>query len=478
MEGYDLIVIGGGTSGFIVAVGALRLGLKVALIEKNNKLGGLSLHNGCVPSKTILHIAHTAHAVRNAKEYGLDSYILPVDLSKINEYVGSVVNNFVAQETHEVQHLFQQLGGQIIYGQAKFIDAHTVEVNDQELIAKKFVIASGSRPLFPSIKGLDDIGYITNDEIFKQNKLWDRLVILGGRPSAIEFAQTFARLGCKVSIIVRSDSILPQEDPELVNKIKDVLIQSGIDIYLNTKVQYVYLQRKNKVLECVHDSGEVFTVATDEILVALGRRPNVEGLGLENAGINYAQDGILVDRKLRTSRKNIYALGDVIRSPYKLTHIAEYQASILLSNMLFRYPAKVRYLGFPYVIFTDPEYAHVGLTEQQAKEHGYKKIEVFKFDFKDLDSAIIKNSSFGMIKVVTSKNKIIGASILGPHASNLIAEWGLAINMQARLSDVASTIHAYPTLAQINRRVASKKIARGFFSQRNRSLVSLLRVFS
>jgi pyruvate/2-oxoglutarate dehydrogenase complex dihydrolipoamide dehydrogenase (E3) component len=478
MEGHDLIVIGGGTSGFIVAIGALRLGLNVALIEKNDKLGGLSLHNGCVPSKTILHVAHTAHIVRYAKEYGLDSYILPVDLGKINDHVASVVNNFVSQETYEVQHLFQQLGGQIIYGHSNFIDAHTIAVNNLELSAKKFVIASGSRPMFPAIKGLDDIGYITNDEVFKQNKLWDRLVILGGRPSAIEFAQAFARLGSKVAIIVRGDSILPQEDPEIVNKIKDVLIGSGIDIYLNTKVQYVYSQRKNKVLECVHDSGELFTVAADEILVALGRRPNVEGLGLENAGIEYAQDGILVDRKLRTSRKNIYALGDVIRSPYKLTHIAEYQASILLSNMLFRYPAKVKYLGFPYVIFIDPEFAHVGLTEQQAKEHGYKKIEVFKFDFKDLDSAIIKNSAFGMIKVVTSRNKIIGASILGPHASNLIAEWGLAINMGARLADVASTIHAYPTLAQINRRVASKKVARGFFSQRNRSLVSFLRMFA
>lgn len=478
MEAHDLIVIGGGTSGFIVAIGALRLGLKVALIEKNNKLGGLSLHNGCVPSKTILHIAHTAHAVRHAKDYGLDSYILPIDLGKINNYVGTIVNDFVAKETHEVQHLFKQLGGQIIYGQAKFIDARTLTVNDQKLTSKKFVIATGSRPLFPTIKGLEDIGYITNDEVFQQDKLWDRLVILGGRPSAIEFAQTFARLGCKVAIIVRGDSILPQEDPELVNKIKDVLIEGGIELYLNTKVQYTYLQRKNKILECVHDSGEVFTVAAEQILAALGRRPNVEGLGLENAGVNYTQEGVLVDRKLRTSCKNIYALGDVIRSPYKLTHIAEYQASVLLSNMLFRYPAKVKYLGFPYVIFTDPEYAHVGLTELQAKEHGYKKIEIFKFDFKNLDSAIIKNSSFGMIKVVTSKNKIIGASILGPHASNLISEWGLAINMGARLSDVAATIHAYPTLAQINRRVASKKVARGFFSQHNRSLVSLLRLFA
>lgn len=475
MEGYDLIVIGGGTSGFIVAIGALRFGLKVAVVEKNNKLGGLSLHNGCVPSKTLLHIAHTVQDVRNSKAYGLDSYILPIDLGKINSYIKTLVNNFVARETHEIQHLFQQLGGKIIYGQAKFIDANAVFVNEQVLKAKKFVIATGSRSLLPAIKGLNDVGYITNDEIFQQTQLWGRLIILGGRPSAIEFAQTFARLGCKVSLIISGDSMLPQEDPELVGKIKEILINNGVDIFLNTKVQYSYMQRQNKVLECLHDSGEVFTIVADQILVSLGRRPNLEGLGLENAGINYNQNGILVNRKLRTSCKNIYALGDVICSPYKLTHVAEYQASILLSNMLFRYPAKVKYLGFPYVIFIDPEYAHVGLSEQQAKDNGYKKIEVFKFDFEDIDSALIKNSAVGMIKVVTSKNKIIGASILGPHASSLIAEWGLAINMGAKLADVASTIHAYPTLSQINRRVASKKIARGFFSQHNRLLAAFIK---
>ncbi|HSX20170.1 MAG TPA: FAD-dependent oxidoreductase, partial [Gammaproteobacteria bacterium] len=348
------------------------------------------------------------------------------------------------------------------------------EVNDQRIAAKKFVIATGSRPLYPAIKGLHDVGYITNEEVFKQEHLWDRLVILGGKPSAIEFAQAFARLGSKVSIIVRGDSILPQEEPELVAKLYAVLLNSGIEIYLNSKVQAAYMQRKHKVLECVHDGGETYTVAADEILVALGRKPNVEGLGLENAGITYAQDGILVDRKLRSCKKHIYALGDVIRSPYKLTHIAEYQASIVLSNMLFRYPAKVKYQGFPYAIFTDPEYAHVGLTEQQARVANYKNIEVYKFDYKNLDSAIINNTPVGLIKVITSKGKILGASILGAHASNLIAEWGLAINMRANLADVAATIHAYPTFAQINRRVASKHVSRNFFSEHNRALVSFM----
>lgn len=272
---------------------------------------------------------------------------------------------------------------------------------------------------------------------------------------------------------------MPHEDPELVARLKDVLIAEGVDFYLNTTVQRAYLQQQKKVLECTHDSGENFILDADEILVSLGRKPNVEGLGLENAGVNYSHEGILVNKKLVTSQKHIYALGDVIRSPYKLTHAAEYQASIVLSNAVFRYPAKVKYQGFPYVIFTDPEYAHVGLTELQAIEQGYKNLEVLRFEFKDLDSAIIKNAKAGLIKVISSKDRIIGATILGPNASNLISEWGLALNMRARLSDIATTIHAYPTLAQINRRVASKRSTKGLFSHHNKLLVSLLqRVFA
>lgn len=474
MMKQDLVVLGGGTSGFIVAVGALRLGLKVTLIEKNARLGGLALHAGCVPSKTFMHLAHMTHTVKNAQNFGIDGYLLPTNLQRINSHVNTVARDLEAQESHEVQHIFQQLGGKIIYGQAKFVDEHMLHVNDQTISAKRFVIATGSRPLYPAISGLHEIGYLTNEEIFKQEKLWESLIILGGKPAAIEFAQAFARLGTKVSIIAHGDSILPQEEPELVKKLSEVLLESGIEIYLNAKVQNAYLQRKTKVLECLHDCGEVYTVSADEIFVALGRRPNVEGLGLENAGIEFAQDGILVDKKLRTTKKHIYALGDVIRSPYKLTHIAEYQASVVLSNMLFSYPAKVKYQGFPYVIFTDPEYAHVGLTEQQAKDQGFKKIEIFKFDYKDLDSAIINNTPTGMIKVVTRKGKILGATILGAHASNLIAEWGLAINMGASLADVATTIHAYPTYAQISRRVASKQTQRSFFGEPNRALVRFM----
>lgn len=473
----DLVVLGGGTSGFIVAIGALRLGLKVTLIEKKTRLGGLALHTGCVPSKTFLHVAHTTHLIRNSGTLGIINRLAPTELQQINSYVTTVTDKLEAQESNEAQKIFHQLGGKIIFGAPKFIDDKHLSVNDQVIRAKKFVIATGSRPLYPAIKGLSEIGYITNDEIFSETKLPERLIILGDRAPAIEFAQAFARLGASVALIVRGDSILPQAEAEIVKKLTEMLLESNIEIYFNSKVQAAYMQRNNKVLECKHDSGEIFTVAGDEIFIDLGRVPNVDGLGLDNAGVSFAKDGVLVDRKLRTSKKHIYALGDVIRSPYKLTHIAEYQASILLSNMLFRYPAKVKYQGFPYVIFTDPEYAHVGLTEQQALEQGFKHIEIFRFDYKNLDSAIISNAPYGLIKVVTHKGRVLGATILGAQASNLIAEWGLAINLKAKISDVAATIHAYPTFAQINRRVASKHVSRSFFSERNRALVATMQRF-
>lgn len=474
MMKQDLVVLGGGTSGFIVAIGALRLGLKVTLIERKDRLGGLALHTGCIPSKTFIHVANIINTIAKAPKSGIDVNLKPCNLNKINKHVNTVTDNLLQQESFEVQKIFRQLGGEIIFGQPKFIDEYTITVNEQKIMAKKFVIATGSRPLYPAIKGLNEIGYITNDEIFSQQKIWDRITIIGQSATAVEFAQAFTRMGAKVTIIARGDSILPQEEPELVKRLSEILLTQGIEIFLNSKVISSYLQLKSKVLECLHDSGEIYTVFADEIFVSVGRRPNLEGLGLENAGISYAKDGILVDRKLRTVKKHIFALGDVIRSPYKLTHIAEYQASIVLSNMLFKYPAKVKYQGFPYVIFTDPEYAHVGLTEGQALAQGFKKVEVYKFDYKDLDSAIINNNTEGLIKVVTSKGKILGASILGAHASNLIAEWGLAINLKANIADVAATIHAYPTYAQINRRVAAKHINRNFFSERNKNMINMM----
>lgn len=474
LEKQDLVVIGGGTSGYMVAAGALRFGLKVILIEKNSRLGGSALHFGCVPSKALLHVAQIAHNIQHAQQFGLEGDLLSPDLNKINTYISDVVSKLQQQESQEAQYMFRQLNGQILYGNVKFIDQHTVQINDQIITAKKFVIATGSSTMKPEIRGLNDIGYITNETVFTQQQIPKKLIIIGDKPSAIEFAQAFARLGSKVVIVAEGDSILPKEDAELVNQLKEHLIREGIEFYLNTRVMHAFQHKQNKVLDCLHDSGEKFAISGAEILVAMGNRPNIAGLGLENAGVAFGYGGIVVNNKLRTSRRNIYALGDVTRGQYKLTHAAEYQANIVLSNLVFRYPARVKLAGCPYVIFTSPEFAHVGINEQQAKDQKMKHLCVTRFDFKDLDSAIIQNAHVGMIKVVTSRGKIIGVTILGPQASNLIAEWGLAINVGANMRQIATTLHAYPTLAQINKRVANKQIARSLFSVFNRRVVSIL----
>jgi pyruvate/2-oxoglutarate dehydrogenase complex dihydrolipoamide dehydrogenase (E3) component len=474
METQDLVVIGGGTSGYIVATGALRFGLKVALLEKQQRLGGSALHFGCIPSKTLLHVAQVAHTVQHASQYGLESALMPPNLSKVNKHINKVITKLEQAEDQEAQYLFKQLGGQILFGAAKFLDPHTVQVGNKKIRAKKFVIATGASAVLPEIRGLDAVGYFTPADAFSQSKVPEKLIIIGGKTVAIEFAQAFKRLGSKVTVVAQEDSILPQEDPELVNKLKDLLIQEGIDFYLNSTITECYFHRDQKFLEGVHDSGSKFVLNGTDIMVALGTKPNIAGLGLENAGVKFTAEGILVDKKMRTSRRYIYALGDVARNSYKFTHAAEYQANIVLSNVVYRYPARVKYNGFPYAIFTTPEYAQVGITELQAERLGYKNIRITRFEFKDLDSAAIQNVQTGMIKVITKRGKIIGVAILGPQASNLIAEWGLAINMGANINHVAATIHAYPTLAQINRRVASKHSNRNLFSVFNRKCVNLL----
>lgn len=461
----DLIVIGAGTGGYVAACGALRLGLRnVVLIDKNDQIGGTGLHTGCVPSKMLMHIAKTANNIRQATQYGLDSYLLDVDFAKIAQYIKNQVADLALRETQEAQNIFRQLGGKFIQGKAQFIDNHTIQIVDQILSAKHIVLATGSRPIYPEIKDIDQIGYFTNESIFNLKKLPKQLAILGNEAEAVEFAQAFALLGSKVFLLVDTEHILPNEDQELVDQLQHLIKQYGIEIYVSTKVNSIYTYKGQNILECTHAGGETFALAVDAILTASGRRPNIEELALEKSGIAYSAHGIMVNDQMQTTQKNIYAVGDVTATPYKLTHAAEYQANIVLSHILLKQNNHADYLGFPYVIFTDPEYAQVGLQEQQAYAQDLDGIAVTRFDFKDLDGAYLKNAQHGRIKIITRNDKIIGASILGVEAGNLLAEWCLAIKMQANIADVATTVHAYPSMAQINRRVANKyirKIAHG-----------------
>lgn len=470
MSTQDLVVIGGGTSGFTVAHGACRLGLTVTLIEQSTRLGGSALHSGCIPSKALMHVSQIASLIKTSADLGLEAYLLPVNMDKVNTYINQVKDKLAEYDNYQSQTSFREAGGNLLFGSAKILSETCVQVDDKKIDTKKIVISSGSKPILPDFKGIQDTGYLTSDDIFNLKELPGRLIILGSKPSAIEFAQAFTRLGTKVIVVERAEHVLPQEDLELMWKLRAILESEGIEFYTNTIVQEAYVEKGRKILDCIDGRGKEFTLFADEIFASLGRKPAVEGLGLENAGVEYTKEGVVVDERMQTTQKNIFALGDVSRTPFKLTHAAEYQASVVLSNIGLKIPTRARYQGFPYVIFTDPEYAHVGLNESQAVERNIPDLKISKFEFKNLDSAITKNTIDGMIKVVSSRNKILGATILGPHASNLISEWSLALQTGARLSDISATVHAYPTLAQINRRVASKESTAKFFDRKARGL--------
>jgi len=317
----------------------------------------------------------------------------------------------------------------------------------------------------PPIPGIEAAGYLTNLDLFSLRQLPKSLIVLGGGPIGLEMGQAFARLGSRVTIIERLPHLLPQEDPELADALSSCLTAEGIDIRVSTSAERVSRAGDRRIVEC----GGGIKLEAEAILVAVGRRPNMEGLGLEAAGIAFDAKGIQVDQRLRTSQKHIYAAGDVC-GPYPFTHMAEYQAGIVISNAVFRFPRKTNYRVVPWVTFTDPELARVGLTEPQARARGLEPT-VLRFAFKNIDRAVTEVESNGFIKLIAHKGKILGASLLGPHAGELIHEIVLAMKTGASLSDISATIHAYPTLAQVHRRAVNTAFAPKLFSPGARRLV-------
>ncbi len=462
MNTRDLVIIGGGAGGLVVASVAAQLGLKVTLIEKEEKLGGDCLHYGCVPSKTLIQAAKVASLMRRGEEFGLPAVEPVVDLAKVNAHVKSVIEHI---QPHDDPQRFRDYGCEVIFGTAEFIDPHTVRVNNEIINAKRFVIATGSRPFVPPIEGLQEAGYLTNIEIFSLQTLPERLLVLGGGPIGLEMAQAFHRLGSKVTVVERLPTILPQEDPEVAAVLQKKLANDGITFFTSTSAEKVSSDGKIRTVFC----SDNIKIDCEQLLVAVGRKPNIENLGLEAAGITFTPKGINIDRRMRSSQKHIYVVGDVC-GPYPFTHMAEYQAGIVISNAIFRFPKKTDYRVVPWVTYTDPELARVGLTEQQAKQRGINPT-VLRFDFKDIDRALAEVETTGFTKLITHKGKILGASILGPHAGELIHEIVLAMHSGIKISEISATIHAYPTLAQIHRRTVNTMYAPTLFSARTRTLV-------
>ncbi len=462
MSQRDLVVIGGGAGGLTIASVAAQLGLKVTLIEKEEKLGGDCLHFGCVPSKTLIKSAKVVALMRRATDFGLDAVNSKVDFGKVNDHVQSVIEHI---QHHDDPERFRDYGCEVIFGHARFINSHSVQVNEIVIKAKRFVIATGSKPRIPSIQSLNEISYLTNLDIFSLRELPQRLIVLGGGAIGLEMGQAFSRLGSHVTILQRAENILPQEDPEVSNALKKSLVEDGLTIHTSTEAERIHKTNTGIIIDC--NNG--LKLEADRILVATGRKANTDGLELEKAGVKYNQQGIIVDRRMRTSRKHIYACGDVC-GPYLFTHMAEYQSGIVISNAIFRFPKKTDYRVIPWVTYTEPELARVGLTEQQAREQGVIPT-VLRFDFKDNDRALTEVETDGVYKLVTHKGKILGASILGPHAGELIHEIVLAMQAGIKIGKISAAIHAYPTLAQIHRRTVNTAYAPKLFSPSTKRIV-------
>lgn len=459
MADYDLTVIGGGVGGLNVASGAAQLGARVALIEKN-KLGGDCLYTGCVPTKTLIHSAKMVSNTKRSKEYGLNETNVSFDFKNVMNHMRDVIAK--AGERDDPKR-FENMGVKVIFANGRFLDPHTFEFDGHKITSRKFVIATGSRAVAIPIKGLENIKYLTNESALGLDYLPESIIILGAGPIGLEFAQMFARFGSKVIVLEKMGQVLPREDKEVADILESILKEEGIEIYTCVNVDHVKQEGDIKVVvaEC---SGQPRTFQANEFMIAIGRAPNLEGLNLEAAGIKAEKKGILVNKYMRTTAKNIWACGDVT-GQYLFTHVAEYQAGLVIPNALIPFvKRKSDYRIVPWVTFTDPELGRVGLTEDEARQR-YKQVKVYKYNVKDLDRAIIEGEAKGIIKIVcTTRGMILGAHVLAPHGGEIVHEFILAMKSNLRVRNISETIHVYPTLAQAVKRTTDKYYAEKIFS--------------
>lgn len=450
---YDVVVLGGGAAGLVSAVGSAALGAKTALIEKG-KLGGDCTWYGCVPSKTLLKSAYVFSLTGKQKEFG-------ISVVKEGEYDPAGVMGHVREivkkiSTHHPPEMLEEKGIKVFFGSPRFLDGRRIELSGESCISsRRFIICTGSHPLIPPIEGLKDIDYLTNENIFDLEVLPRSMITLGGGPIGVELSLALARLGVETSIVQTSDRILPREDAEASRLLTEKLAKEGIKVF--TKSKAVRLQRENNMAAVTmeDDKKKQSVIKAEKLLVATGREASVEGLDLEKAGVKYTNKRIETDASLRTGAGNIYAAGDVT-GPYQFSHMAEYQAIIAVGNALFPFKRKVDYRAVPWCTFTDPEVAHLGLTEQEAKER-FRHVRVFRFRYRENDRAVTDMEEEGFAKVVCDrKGRILGAHIVGANAGEIIHEYVLAKSAGLSIGRLSSTIHIYPTLAQVVKRTGDQ----------------------
>lgn len=464
----DICIIGAGSGGLSVAAGAAQLGKDVVLIEKG-EMGGDCLNYGCVPSKALLAAGAAAHASRTSAKFGIKAQEPEVDFGAVMDHVHGVIATIAPVDSQE---RFEGFGVNVIREHGSFVDAKTVKAGDTHITAKHFVISTGSTPFVPPIPGLDKTPYFTNENIFENRTRPDHLIVVGGGPIGIEMAQAHRRLGSKVTLI-EGFTILGRDDPDAAALIREKLTEEGIDIIENAKATEI--SGSAGAITVNLEGGR--TVEGSHLLMAVGRKPNLDGLNLESAGVEFDRRGVQTDARLRSTNKRIFAIGDVAGGK-QFTHVAGDHASTFVRNVLFKAPAKKNDAIAPHVTYCDPEVASIGLTEKEAREQLGDDLSVVHWSFEENDRAQAEKATDGFIKAFIKKNgEILGATIVGKGAGDIISMWAYAMANKQKIRSFTNFIAPYPTRGEISKRAGSAFYTKTLFSDKTKKLIKTLSIF-
>jgi pyruvate/2-oxoglutarate dehydrogenase complex dihydrolipoamide dehydrogenase (E3) component len=461
----DVCIVGAGSAGLVVAAGAAQLGLEVVLIERG-LMGGDCLNYGCVPSKALISAARMAQAQREGSAFGIAPVDPKVDFGRVMDHVTEVIAAIAPNDSAE---RFEKLGVRVLREEARFIGRTELQAGPHRITARRIVLATGSKPAVPPIPGLSEVPYFTNETIFANRILPDHLLVIGGGPIGLEMAQAFRRLGSKVTVLEMAD-FLAKDDPELSAIVVARLRREGVDLRAKAKIARIERAASNAAV--VLENGE--RLEGSHLLVATGRKPTIDALDLDTAGVAHTAKGITVDGSLRTSNRNVWAIGDC-NGLYAFTHMAGYEASLFIRSALFRAPARLDAAIVPWATYTDPELAQVGLSERQAREKHGDAIKVLRWKLGENDRAQTERATEGMVKAITSRRgRVLGAAIVAPHAGEVIQPWCLAIAKGVPISGLASFVPPYPTLGEASKRAAGSYFTETLFGPRTRWVVRLL----